>query len=48
MIDHDHGSHLSHMVLRVRALESILLEKGLVDTAALDSSLGSRVQRLQV
>jgi len=26
--DHDHGSHLSDMELRVRALESILIEKG--------------------
>ena len=40
--DHQHGSHgehgsdLSEMQLRVRALESILTEKGYVDPAALD------------
>jgi nitrile hydratase subunit alpha len=34
--DHDHGSHLSDMELRVRALESILVEKGYVDPKALD------------
>ena len=33
---HDHGSELSEMELRVRALESILLEKGYVEPAALD------------
>ena len=36
--DHDHpdSSHLSDMDIRVRALESILVEKGYVDPAALD------------
>src|SRR5207253_1369636 len=34
--DHDHGSELSEMQLRVRALETILTEKGYVDPAALD------------
>jgi nitrile hydratase subunit alpha len=34
---HGHGSELSEMVLRVRALETILTEKGYVDPAALDS-----------
>jgi nitrile hydratase subunit alpha len=33
---HAHGSELSEMQLRVRALESILTEKGYVDPAALD------------
>jgi len=33
---HAHGSDLSEMQLRVRALESILTEKGYVDPAALD------------
>ncbi|MBL8588799.1 MAG: nitrile hydratase subunit alpha [Methylobacteriaceae bacterium] len=33
--DHDH-SHLAEVELRVRALESILVEKGLIDPAALD------------
>ena len=34
--DHDH-SELSEMALRVRALESLLVEKGYVDPAALDA-----------
>lgn len=36
--DHDHqdSSNLSEMELRVRALETILVEKGYVETAALD------------
>jgi nitrile hydratase subunit alpha len=34
--DHDEGSHLSEMDLRVRALETILVEKGYIETAALD------------
>jgi nitrile hydratase len=33
---HGHGSELSEMQLRVRALETILTEKGYVDPAALD------------
>ena len=41
MDDHDHGhdhhgSELSEMQVRVRALESILVEKGYVESAALD------------
>jgi len=37
-VDHDHdgGSHLSDVELRVRALESLLVEKGYVDPPALD------------
>ena len=41
--DHDesehsaHGSELSEMQLRVRALETVLAEKGYVDPAALDA-----------
>jgi nitrile hydratase len=35
--DHDHGSELSETQVRVRALESALVEKGLVDPAALDA-----------
>jgi nitrile hydratase len=44
--DHDHGHHHAHdheqeppsdMALRVKALESLLIEKGLVDPAALDA-----------
>jgi nitrile hydratase len=34
--DHDDGSHLSEMELRVRALETVLVEKGYIETAALD------------
>ena len=36
--DHDHseGSHLTEMDLRVRALETILVEKGYIESAALD------------
>ncbi len=33
---HDHGSDLSEMQLRTRALETILLEKGYIDPAAID------------
>jgi hypothetical protein len=33
---HDHGSELSEMQLRVKALETILTEKGYVDAASLD------------
>ena len=35
--DHDDHSHLSGIELRVRALESILVEKGYVDPAAIDA-----------
>lgn len=34
--DHDHGSELSDVQLRVRALETVLTEKGYVDPAVLD------------
>jgi nitrile hydratase len=34
---HDHGSELSETQLRVRALETILTEKGYIDPAALDA-----------
>ena len=34
--DHEHGSELSEAALRVRALETILTEKGYIDPAALD------------
>ena len=34
--EHDEGSNLSEMDLRVRALETILVEKGYIETAALD------------
>src|SRR5215211_318012 len=35
--DHHEHSHLSDIELRVRALESILVEKGYVDPAAIDA-----------
>jgi nitrile hydratase len=34
--DHDHGAPLGEVELRVKALESLLVDKGLVDPAALD------------
>jgi nitrile hydratase subunit alpha len=34
--DHDHGSELSEMQLRVRALETVLAEKGYIDPVAID------------
>ena len=34
--DHDHTEPPSELVLRVQALESLLVEKGLVDAAAID------------
>ena len=34
--DHDHGGALDPMVARVRALETILTEKGLIDPEAID------------
>jgi nitrile hydratase len=35
--DHDHGSELSEMDVRVRAIESLLVEKGYVDPRAVDA-----------
>jgi nitrile hydratase len=37
MADHDHTAPLPDVVLRVKALESLLVERGLVDPAALDT-----------
>ena len=34
--DHEHGSELSEMQLRTRALETILLEKGYIELATID------------
>lgn len=34
--DHDHGSDLDEMTARVRALETVLVQKGLIDPAAVD------------
>src|SRR5438552_2744505 len=46
MADHDHGSELSEMQLRVRALETILTEKGYVDPAALDAIIEAYETRI--
>jgi nitrile hydratase subunit alpha len=35
--DHEHGSELSEMQLRVRALETVLAEKGYIDPTAIDA-----------
>jgi len=44
--DHDEGSSLSEMELRVRALETVLVEKGYVDPAALDLIIESYETRI--
>jgi nitrile hydratase len=44
--EHHEGSELSEMQLRVRALESILVEKGYVDPAALDEVIESYETRI--
>jgi nitrile hydratase subunit alpha len=44
--DHAHGSELTEMQLRVRALETILLEKGYVDPAALDELIETYETRI--
>src|SRR5439155_1307422 len=46
MVDYDHGSELSEMQLRVRALETILTEKGYVDPAALDAIIEAYETRI--
>ena len=35
--DHHHDNHLDPMAARVRALEAILTQKGLIDPAAIDA-----------
>lgn len=44
--DHAHGSELSEMQLRVRALETILLEKGYIAPAALDELIETYETRI--
>ena len=44
--DHDHDNHLSEMVLRVKALETLLVSKGLVDPAALDAMIDAYETRI--
>ena len=43
---HEHGSELSDTQLRVRALETILTEKGYVDPAALDAIIEAYETRI--
>ena len=44
--DHDHGSELSDVDLRIRALESLMIEKGYVDAAALDAIVDAYQTRI--
>ena len=44
--DHEHGSELTEMQLRVRALETILLEKGYIEPAALDELIETYETRI--
>src|SRR5271156_2307600 len=47
MHDHDHEhSELSEVALRVRALETLLVEKGYVDPAALDALIETYEHRI--
>ncbi len=41
MSEHDHDQNDSDLTLRVKALESLLVEKGLVDSQALDQVIDS-------
>jgi nitrile hydratase len=45
-MEHDHGSHLSDTQRRVRALETVLTEKGYVDPAALDALIDAYETRI--
>ena len=44
--DHDHQYVPPDIALRVRALESVLLEKGMVDSAALDEIVDTYENRI--
>jgi nitrile hydratase len=44
--DHEHDNALPETVLRVKALESLLVEKGLVDPAALDALVDAYENRI--
>ena len=46
MHDHPHGSELDEMTAKARALETILVEKGLVDPAALEAILDTYEHRV--
>jgi hypothetical protein len=45
--NHDHRSALSEIELRVRALETLLIEKGYVEAAALDRIVEAHETRLR-
>ena len=42
MANHDHSAPPSDPALRVKALESLLIEKGLIDAKALDEIIDRR------
>lgn len=44
--NHPHGSTMSDMEIRVRALETLLVDKGYVDPAALDALIDTYEQRI--
>ena len=44
--DHEHGSELSETQLRVRALETVLTEKGYIDPTALDAIIEAYETRI--
>jgi hypothetical protein len=44
--DHDHTEPPSELALRVQALEPLLIEKGLVDTAAIDALIDTYETRV--
>lgn len=44
--DHDHDNHLEPMDARVRALETILTRKGLIDSAAVDAIIDTYAHRV--
>src|SRR5262245_50317699 len=43
---HDHSTVPSDLTLRVKALESLLVEKGLVDSAALDALIDAYAHKI--
>jgi len=44
--DHDHDNHLDPMDARVRALETILVQKGLIDPAAVDAIIDTYANKV--
>ncbi len=46
MHDHDHDNHFDEMTARVRALETILTRKGLIDPAAVDAIIDTYENRV--